>query len=76
MKKPSKNLVRTLVLSSVLASGVMLAQSFYNEAQATGSDPCDPRPGIYPGKIPARPGQFPLCVCPLNSTETPCTCIY
>jgi hypothetical protein len=37
MKSASKNLARTLVLGSVLAGGVSLAQSFYNEAQASGS---------------------------------------
>jgi hypothetical protein len=37
MKIASKNLARTLVLGSVLAGGITLAQSFYNEAQATGS---------------------------------------
>jgi hypothetical protein len=35
MKSQSKNLVRTLVLGSILAGGVTLAQSFYNEAQAS-----------------------------------------
>jgi hypothetical protein len=43
MKKPSKNLVRTMLLSSVLASGIMLAQSFCNEAQAT-TIPCCGQP--------------------------------
>jgi mevalonate kinase len=37
MKIASKNLARALVLGSVLAGGITLAQSFYNEAQATGS---------------------------------------
>jgi hypothetical protein len=36
MKSASKNLVRTMLLGSVLAGGISLAQSFYNEAQATG----------------------------------------
>ena len=35
MKNPKKSLVRTLMMGAALAGGLTLAQSFYNEAQAT-----------------------------------------
>ncbi len=62
MKIASKNLVRTMLLGSVLAGGITLAQSFYSEAQSS-AQYCSKTILVSGGWICVAPSFSPSCSC-------------
>ncbi len=73
MKNPKKSLVRTLMLSSALAGGLTLAQSFYNEAQATSSGGATTPPSCKWASS-VCPNGNPREVCLTDGNGNSCSC--
>ncbi len=74
MKNTKKQITKAVLLSTVLAGGISLAQSFHNEAQAT--RPYLDIAKVYPGRMSETSGGFPYCICPQLDPQRTCFCYY